>query len=110
MPTISLIFSSLRRAALVQVNCKCGAPLSAPASAPASSPARARPGGARLPSLAWGQGAIYGRRAAPGAAASSLSSSRTRSSSPRRPRSPRARAAMPATYHNYPTLLVPFCL
>ncbi|XP_068817478.1 collagen alpha-1(I) chain-like [Capricornis sumatraensis] len=29
----------------------------------AGSPARARPGGARLPSLAWGQGAIYGRRA-----------------------------------------------
>ena len=34
-----------------------------PPRAPASSPARARPGGARLPSLAWGQGAIYGRRA-----------------------------------------------
>ncbi|XP_069870215.1 collagen alpha-1(III) chain-like, partial [Dipodomys merriami] len=42
----------------VRVDRKCGTPR------PRASPARAPPGKAKAPSLAWGQGAIYGRRAA----------------------------------------------
>ncbi|KAF6317487.1 hypothetical protein mRhiFer1_008537 [Rhinolophus ferrumequinum] len=46
MPTISWSFFLLDRAALVQVNCECGARRSP--HAPASSPARAPPGGTPL--------------------------------------------------------------
>ncbi|XP_042816004.1 basic proline-rich protein-like [Panthera tigris] len=70
-----------------------------PAPPPAPPPARA-PGAARLPSLAWGQGAIYGRRRGSGSPPGARCSSR-------RPRSPRAGSARPATYRNYATLPSP---
>lgn len=110
MPTKRLIYyyyfflpAGPRRAAPVQVNCKCGAPRSAPAPRPRPRPRPRAPGAARLPSLAWGQGAIYGRRRGSGSPPGARSSSR-------RPRSPRAGSARPATYRNYATLPVPICL
>lgn len=100
MPPKSSVVFLPGRAALVRVHGKCGAPR--PPRTPAAPPP-ARPGGA-APSLACGQGAIYGRRAAPGVAAASLP----------RPAPPlaraRARAAMPAAGHHSPTLPAPFCL